>query len=229
MKTQLLALFVLISTSLFAQEREVRELPVFDEVNLNTSGTVYITQGAIQKVELVGSDETLEKIETEVRGGRLVIKTQNSGWFSWNDIGRFEIYITMKDIRALHVAGSGRMFTENKLSVRDLDLAVSGSGKLEVQADASYIDASISGSGKMEIEGQAPDLEIHISGSGGIYAENLSSKNCEVRISGSGRCEVNVSDELNARISGSGSVYYTGNPQRLDSSTSGSGRVRKMS
>ena len=229
MKTQLLVLFVLISTSLFAQEREVRELPVFDEVNLNTSGTVYITQGAIQKVELVGSDETLEKIETEVRGGRLVIKTQNSGWFSWNDIGRFEIYITMKDIRALHVAGSGRMFTENKLSVRDLDLAVSGSGKLEVQADASYIDASISGSGKMEIEGQAPDLEIHISGSGGIYAENLISKNCEVRISGSGRCEVNVSDELNARISGSGSVYYTGNPQRLDSSTSGSGRVRKMS
>ncbi len=230
MKKLGLILFVFITSLATAQRSEVRDLPTFDGITLSTSGNVYITQGSNQKVELKGREDTLEKIITEVRGSRLVIKTRSSdSWFSWSDIGNFDVYITVKELDKIHVAGSGRIYTENKISTRDMELDVSGSGRMEVEVDARYIDASISGSGKMEIDGTSTDLEVRISGSGSIYGEKLQVENCEARISGSGKIEVNVSKSIDARISGSGSIYYRGNPDKINSSSSGSGKVRKIS
>ncbi len=51
---------------------------------------------------------------------------------------------------------------------------------------------------------------------------------CAVRISGSGNVEINVKDELDATISGSGSVSYKGSPSKVNSNASGSGKVRKI-
>ncbi|QSE97699.1 head GIN domain-containing protein [Fulvivirga lutea] len=230
MRTITTTFLVLLTGFVFAQNSQVRELPEFDAITLSVSGTVYITQASTQRVELKGSNETLDKIETEVRNGRLIIKSEDSNsWFSWRDTGDFDVYISVKELNKIHVAGSGRVYTENKITSKDLELDVSGSGKMEVQAEATYLDANISGSGKIEIEGKTKDLEVRISGSGDIYADKLMSENCEARISGSGKCEVNVSNSIDARISGSGSVYYRGNPNHVDSSTSGSGRVKKIS
>jgi hypothetical protein len=40
--------------------------------------------------------------------------------------------------------------------------------------------------------------------------------------------EINVKNELDAVISGSGSVSYKGNPNKVNSHSSGSGKVSKM-
>jgi hypothetical protein len=37
-----------------------------------------------------------------------------------------------------------------------------------------------------------------------------------------------VGDQLDAKISGSGSVYYKGDPDKVISNVSGSGRVKKL-
>jgi hypothetical protein len=47
-----------------------------------------------------------------------------------------------------------------------------------------------------------------------------------VKISGSGKCKINVGDSLEANISGSGSVYYKGDPDKIRSNVSGSGKVK---
>lgn len=223
-------ILLLFSAASFAQKSEVRDVETFTALTLNVPGTVYLTQASTQKVELKGSEETLDKIELEVRNGRLIIKTQDNGsWFRWNDLGDFEIYISVNELKQIHVAGSGRIYGENTFKTDEMELDISGSGKMELKVDAKYVDASISGSGDMEIEGNTSELEVRISGSGDIHAEDLVSKSCEARISGSGKCEVNVAERLDVRISGSGSVYYRGNPNHVDSSTSGSGKVRKIS
>jgi Putative auto-transporter adhesin, head GIN domain len=70
-------------------------------------------------------------------------------------------------------------------------------------------------------------VKTHISGSGKVYASNLEADKCDVRISGSGDVEINVKSDLDANISGSGSVTYKGNPSHVNSHSSGSGKVRK--
>jgi hypothetical protein len=94
-----------------------------------------------------------------------------------------------------------------------------------VSGEASF---GISGSGKISATGSSDKVKTSISGSGKLLAADFATKSCHVRISGSGDVEINVKDELDASISGSGSVSYKGDPSRVNSHSSGSGKVRKM-
>lgn len=89
-------------------------------------------------------------------------------------------------------------------------------------------EVGISGSGKIEASGTAQAIKATISGSGRVYASNFEVDKCTVRISGSGDVEINVKSELDANISGSGTVSYKGNPNHVNGHSSGSGKVRKM-
>jgi hypothetical protein len=51
---------------------------------------------------------------------------------------------------------------------------------------------------------------------------------CKIDITGSGGVEITVNKDLDADISGSGTVLYKGNPARVNSDASGSGSVKKM-
>ena len=212
-----------------AQKKETRDVPTFTEISLRSGGKIYLTQGNSQKVELRGDRDVLDRVETEVRGGRLSISYKGSGkWFNWTEDKDFEAYITVKNIEGISVSGSGRIVGENKFTTDDLDLSVSGSGKMEIETTSRDVEMSVSGSGKIIVAGSAKRAYSTISGSGRIKAEDLKADSYKVRISGSGSCEIYAVDEIDARISGSGSVYYRGNPPRVNSSTSGSGRIRKM-
>ena len=71
-------------------------------------------------------------------------------------------------------------------------------------------------------------VDASISGSGKVLAAELETNRCDVRITGSGDVEINVKDELDANITGSGSVSYRGNPKKVNTHSAGSGKVRKI-
>ncbi len=161
--------------------------------------------------------------ETDVKDGVLRIKTDN-----WNTkIKGVKIWITMPEVEALNVSGSGNILAETSIDTDELELKVSGSGKIKIpELQVGEIGAAVSGSGDMILAGSADEMEIRISGSGSVYAEALKVKECGIKISGSGSCKIDVTGELDASISGSGRVTYYGNPQ-IDARVSGSGKVKK--
>ena len=125
------------------------------------------------------------------------------------------------------VSGSGEIVLKG--SCRNYDSDVSGSGRIDLDvAISEKASFGVSGSGKIQAAGTANEVKTNISGSGKVLAANLETNKCEVRISGSGDVEINVKSELDANISGSGSVSYKGNPSHVNSHASGSGHVRKM-
>jgi hypothetical protein len=265
------ALFgILLSTSfVFAQTRETRNVEKFTKISFRFPGKLYLKQGSPQKVELEGNKSVLDEVETEVDGNRLVIGKEGR-WldWKWNDNDRITVYITVPDIEALNVSGSGDLIGQTKITTGNLDLNVSGSGSLKIDIDASgSVDADVSGSGDIDLKGKCRDFDsdvsgsgnvmlavsvadeahfgvsgsgkisasgsaqsvrTNISGSGKVLAADLETNRCEIRISGSGDVEINVKSELDATISGSGSVSYRGNPSKVNSHSSGSGKVRKF-
>jgi hypothetical protein len=215
---------VLISVTLiaFGQDKEERDVPSFTGVSLGISGDAYITQGSPQEV-IVQAETNLDKIETKVKDGVLRIKTD-----SWSSkIKGAKIWITMPEVEALYISGSGDILAETPINSDELELKVSGSGSVNVtELTADEIGAAISGSGDLKLAGSADEMELRISGSGSVHAEGLKVDECGIKISGSGSCKIDVTDELDASISGSGRVTYYGNPQ-IDARVSGSGKVRK--
>ncbi|MTI22191.1 DUF2807 domain-containing protein [Fulvivirga sp. RKSG066] len=200
----------------------------FTEVYLKTSADVYISKGSTLRVEVEGDEDDLEDVDIYVKGGTLYIDSEDSwSWFgsSSSDV---TVNITMPTIEGASVSGSGSLVGKDKFRTNELSLAVSGSGIIELNADAGYTSTAVSGSGKIYLSGSAEEMSVKISGSGRVKAEDFVSEKCKVSISGSGSAQVNVKSSIDARISGSGSVYYKGDPAKVDSHTSGSGRIRKM-
>lgn len=87
-------------------------------------------------------------------------------------------------------------------------------------------EVSSSGSGNIHVTqfDNQPELEINIYGSGSFMGYPIQVADCRIRIEGSGECEVNVTDELDVAIKGSGNIYYKGHP-RITTDIKGSGTL----
>ena len=210
MKKSLILLFslILISTIVFAQKKETRNVGEFSKLSYGVSGVLHLKQGNENSVMIEADAETLEEITTEVRGNKLVISNKSSSWWGWGSSGKATIYVTMKNIEGISVAGSGNLIGETKIKASDLDLGVSGSGDLTLDIEVqNMVDASASGSGDMMIRGICKQFDSSVSGSGRISAKLRVDEDAKMVISGSGKIEAEgTSKSVTARISGSGSV-----------------------
>ena len=134
----------------------------------------------------------------------------------------------MKELEGVSVSGSGNLESQGTFTCDFLDLNVSGSGNLQFDAKANEIEANISGSGNMRLSGKSEAVDMVISGSGRLRASDLVADRYSVRISGSGNCDIHVNSVLDARITGSGTIRYSGNPEKVYNKSTGRGSIRKV-
>jgi len=205
----LIALFVFASLTTYAQKKEVRDVATFKKIGFAGSGTLYLKQGSPQRVELEGSSELLEKYETKVEGDKLTIRPKDK-WndWSWGKEDKLTVYITVKDIEFVGVAGSGDVIAQTMLVSSTLDLKVSGSGSLKAEVQVSGdLEADVSGSGDADVKGTAGKFDSDISGSGNVNASLKIAGETTCSIAGSGKITLQGSaKELETKISGSGDV-----------------------
>ena len=178
---------------------------------------VYITVKDIEGLSVGGSGDLIG--ETKIITNNITLNVSGSG--------NMKVEVEASGDMESDVSGSGNI--ELKGKCKDFNSDVSGSGKVIMSLTASGdAEFGVSGSGKIEASGSASRVRTSISGSGKVLAANLETNSCEVRITGSGDVEINVKNELDANITGSGSVRYKGNPSKVNSHSSGSGHVRKL-
>ena len=188
----------------------------FDKIRVSGPASVELRQGeeAGIIIEDLGSSQNLSNYVNTTEDGWLVITGSHN-----------DIIVTATTLAKIDISGSGKLETEGVFKTEDIELKVTGAGKMEMDLIATKVKCVISGSGKIELEGSADEMKVDISGSGKIDAEQFKVKSCTANISGSGKCLVDVTDELTANISGSGSVYYITKPTILNNNISGVGRV----
>jgi hypothetical protein len=208
-------------------KEEKRPVKDFTVVELAVSADVYITQGDNYSFSIEGDSEYLEKIQTEVHGSTLRIKTE--GWFNfgWSN-SKVKIKITMPTVERLSVAGSGDIMAVTPIISENLVLNISGSGNISIpELKVNTLSSNVSGSGDISIIGIEPALNasVKVSGSGDITLKGIVFEDAEVSVSGSGDVYLEAKGTLNARVAGSGDIVYSGSPL-VDAKVSGSGRIR---
>ncbi len=227
MKTLLTTIIATFIVSTLTAQKRTLDVGTFSEISFGVSGTIYLTQGSNEKVVVDCDDDIFEEIEFEVVGDKLRIKNRsNWGWTSHRK-SELDIYITMREIENLSLSGSGTIIGEGRINADELRLSVSGSGNIDLETICRELDMRISGSGKIDLDGEADRAEIGISGSGDLRADKMEVGIFRARISGSGNCSITATEEIEANISGSGNVYYSGNPKRVIGNSSGNGKIRK--
>jgi hypothetical protein len=208
------------------QETAARDVRGFDSVTLATSGSLIITQGDREALEVAASATDLPNIVTEVRGGTLFIGWEGAGpSFSF----RPPVFrLAMKTVAGLETHSSGTIAV-NSLRTDSLRIRINSSGGISIDSlAAGSLDVHISSSGSFRVAGRVDRLDIILNSSGNFQARNLASTAARVRASSSGSATMRVSDVLEADVTSSGDVRYYGNPPRVNGNVTSSGRLVRL-
>jgi len=200
----------------------------YDAVAISGWFDVDLVDGNEGDVSLKGEENLLEHIITEVKDGKLVIKVEkgiNLKPSTWKE--GIHITVPVESINAVSLSGSGDIVGKKTIKTTNFNTSMSGSGDITLDLEASSISASMSGSGDINLSGSTTDFNVTISGSGDIKAYELEADNVDATVSGSADIKVTANQRIKARVSGSGDIHYKGNPEKVDTKTSGSGDITK--
>jgi Putative auto-transporter adhesin, head GIN domain len=180
-----------------------RVLPRFSKLDLPGSNLVKITVGGRQSVVVHADTNLVRNVTTRVVAGTLFIGT--TGSFSTRS--PMSVEVSVPSLAAVTLSGSG-------------EISISG-------INAPRLTVSLPGSGALYASGTVAQLDVTLAGSGLAQLTSLTARDVHALVSGSGLIEVTATASLDAVVSGSGAIIYSGNPPQLTSSVTGSGAVTR--
>ena len=204
---------------------ENRTVATFNCIGLECHANVYFSQGDEQSVRVEAEDNIMSHIKTEVKDRILTIEMDDD---DFKTPGTINVYITVKELCLLELAGSGKMIGKSHINCDNMSLRIAGSGNISADIRSLAVKISVSGPGSLDVAGTTTSMDIKVAGSGNVNAKELQAVNTSVAVSGSGSSTINTREELNVSITGSGGVRYVGEPAKLKTSITGSGKVSKI-
>lgn len=230
---------VLLPSLILAQsqiiKKDIEIVDDFHTINLNARYTVYLKQSNETKIEVRALKEVLDISTFKIADGELNINIKRdeknkSIWEQIDDIKiapKLDVFISMQNVHNLNVNGNGKLITENSISSKDLTLTNSGSGILEADIKGGILTIKNSGSGLIKLSGYADSADISLSGYGKIEAYKLDLKTAKASLTGSGDMELNVKDQLDAKVYGGGKILFKGNTKMVTRKEHGLGKVER--
>lgn len=202
------------------------EVGNFDRIEVAGPYEVEVRTGGQPSVRVSGAQRDVERMNVEVRDGKLVIHPQKRTMsFGWSRHNKVSVAVTVPALRGADIAGSGDISVD-KVAGDAFQGVVAGSGGIRLgQVDARQLKLAIAGSGGIEAKaGRAASAEYEIAGSGGIEAGGVVAETASIDIAGSGNVRANATRSAMVDIAGSGDVSVTGGA-KCTVSKAGSGNV----
>jgi hypothetical protein len=178
-----------------------RSVGPFHRIAVSGSTDVTVSVGGAQTVALEAQPNIAEVIETNVNGGTLEIRSNES----YTTRKKVRLRVTVPSLDGVRIAGSA-------------DVTIDG-------ARGPSLDLATYGSGDFDAAGNVERLTYEGNGSGDARLARLVVRDAVVRIHGSGTARLHVNGTLSVEIAGSGDVTYIGTPRILRQTVHGSGSV----
>lgn len=165
---------------------------------------IRVTSEDLNAVNVAGSGDF--KFTNGLKTDQLKMNVAGSGDITASNIQCSQVFTA-------NVAGSGDIECK-QLKAADMDISVAGSGDLKIEnALVTSANASVAGSGTVKISGNADKANYSVAGSGDLYASDFKVQDISASVAGSGDIKCYAVEHLKARVSGSGTIGYKGNPE----------------
>ena len=207
---------------------EKRVTAAYDKIAVIGFFDVELIAGKEGNITLNGEENLLPYIKIEVVNQELKISTEKNKNISTSNGKKLLITVPFESISQVSLTGSGDIDTKNTIIANKFAVKLTGSGDLRLSIDSKYLEVTLNGSGDIVLNGKTENINSVLSGSGDIKASKMKSKNANVTVSGSGDSSVFCSESIYARVSGSGDIKYSGDPQKKDTKVNGSGDITKL-
>ncbi len=213
-------------TNVFAASPDVRN---FQGLAVQGPIQVFVKMGGTESLRMEGDAEAIASLIMEVKGNILVIRPKASitSWAKKYEHKKIVAYINAKTLTSLTLSGDGNIDVSGTLDATALATTLSGSGKLTAEVNVSTLTSVISGSGHLDIKGRADKADVTMSGASRFAGKGLKVDVLSTRMSGAGQIDIHADESIDALISGSAQVNYSGNAS-VTKRVLGSGGVNKI-
>ena len=182
---------------------EQRNVGAFTGIQVTNFANVFVKQDTVQSLRIESDDNIMSLVATSVQNGVLVVGLKEG---SYNNV-TVNVYASMSSVRWLELIGAGDCQTVSPIH-------------------ADTIVCRIKGAGTITLAGTASQEMVEIIGAGNVHNFDLVSSRCVASISGTGNIDVNVTQQLDATISGTGVITYDGHPPTVNQTVVGIGSIR---
>ncbi len=183
---------------------ESRSVTGFSLIDFKSEGKVMVQQTGKESLTINAEDNLLPLLETRVADHILYLGTVND--VDINPTKPIEFIMEVKSLENFNMTGVGSIEAKG------------------IQGKQLTID--LTGVGNMAIEGSADSLDLRLDGIGSYRGDRFKTKQATVHSDGVGSAVINVSDQLDASVSGVGSVEYIGSP-KVQKSGQGMGNIKQ--
>ncbi len=207
--------------------KQTRSVSNYDRISVTGMMEVQLIAGKEGRIDLEAESNLMEYIDTEVNGGHLKISVKKGYNVQPSRNYPIKLVVPFESLEALALTGSGHIRNTDVIKSRNFKVSVTGSGNMNLNLNTEVLNGSLTGSGDVKLTGRTTDLKCSVTGSGDFLAFDLKADSVDANVTGSGDIQISVKNELNARVSGSGDIYYMGNPEKQNFRTTGSGKITK--
>ncbi|WGS74886.1 MULTISPECIES: GIN domain-containing protein [Pseudanabaena] len=179
-------------------------MTTFSTISFKSVGKLKIQQTGKESLTIIADENILPILQSQISDQILYISNENNS--SINPSKPIEFIVEVKNLENLETKAVG------SIEVKDIQ------GK--------RLSISLDGVGNVAIAGNVDVLDLDLSGVGSFNGEELKARQATVRNKGVGSALVNVSEQLDASVSGIGSIEYIGSPQ-VSKSVKGLGEIKK--
>jgi hypothetical protein len=190
---------------------------------------VFVKMGNAESLRMEGDAEAISTLITEVRNGILVIRPRASvtSWAKKYENKKIVAYVNARTLTSLTLSGDGSIAVTGTIDATSLATTMSGSGKITANVSVGTLTTVISGSANLDIRGSADKADVTMSGHSRFAGKGLKVDVLSTRMSGAGQISIHADESIDALISGSGQVIYSGNAD-VTKRVLGSGGVQKI-
>ncbi len=181
--------------------QETRDVASFDAIDVGGPFRVTVQVGPPAKVEILGDDNVVPKVEATVRDSTLRLSLP----------GRVVTKLPLEAVITLPAL---------------VDLEASGAATVTVGGLAGErLEVDASGASQVSLAGTVDALDLEVSGASTLDGQALTAAKASVDASGASTVNVHATTSLHAEASGASTIRYHGTPAELAQDANGASTI----
>lgn len=231
MKSLLIFLFTAFTIQSYGQtiindkNAEVRSVGAFSGIKVSVGIDVYLSQSDDYALAVsAAEDKFRDNIRTEIKNGILNI-SYDGGSMRYTANRRLRAYVSFKTLERLEASGACDFIINGTFNSGSAKIKLSGACDIKGTVNIVDMQINLSGASTVQINGTVQNLKIEAGGASDVKNYDLVVDNCEADLSGASDVKLTINKSLSAKASGASTLYYKGNPERKDVSSSGASNI----
>jgi hypothetical protein len=204
---------------------EVRKISDFTGIQVSGGIDVYLSQSNEYALAVSASDEKYNAdIKTEVRNGILLISYDGNS-FRLNSNRKLRAYISFKTLESLEGSGASDFIINGTLKANSIKIELSGASEIKGTLHLDNLLLNLEGASIVKANGTVKNIKINANGASDIKNYDLVVDHCVAELSGASDVKITINKSLSAKASGASLLYYKGNPEKTEISSSGASSI----